>query len=76
MTSKTYLCLGNPENPKDGQLELDLIAYREKGEQTKYLSLSFSQPDEGGESNSVSVRLNEESFNSIKEFFKQLDWNS
>jgi hypothetical protein len=76
MSSKTYLCLGSPENPEAGLLELDLVVFREKGEQTRYLNLSFAQPDENGVMKSVSVNLNEESFNNIREFFKQLDWNS
>lgn len=76
MSSKTYLCLGSAENPSAGSLELDLVVFREKGEQTRYLNLSFAQPDENNETKSVSINLNEESFNTIREFFKQLDWNS
>jgi hypothetical protein len=76
MASTTYLCLGSPENPSAGLLELDLVVFREKGEQTRYLHLSFAQPDENNNMKSVSVNLNEESFKTIQEFFKQLDWNS
>ncbi len=76
MSSKTYLALGDPSNPSSGVLELDLVVFREKGEQTRYLSITFSQKDEKGEPASVSINLNEESFNSIREYFKNLDWNS
>ena len=76
MVSKTYLCLGDPENTSSGTLELDLVAYREKGEQTRYLSVTFGQKDDQGEPASVSINLNEESFNTIREYFKNLDWNS
>ena len=34
----TYLCLSNPEGQK---LEIDLITFREKGQQIKYLSINF-----------------------------------
>lgn len=76
MASKTYLSLGDPANPKSGMLELDLVVFREKGEQTRYLSVTFSQKDGDNEPASVSINLNEESFNSIREYFKNLDWNS
>ena len=76
MGSTTYMCLGNKENPDAGILELDLVVFREKGEQTRYLSISFAQPDEKGNMKSVSINLNEESFQNVKKFFEQLDWQS
>jgi len=76
MSSKTYLALGDAANPTSGTLELDLIVFREKGEQTRYLNVTFGQKDEAGQQSSVSISLNEESFNSIKEYFKNLEWNS
>ena len=76
MASKTYIALGDATNPESGKLELDLIVFREKGEQTRYLNVSFTQKDEGGQPSTVAISLNEESFNSIREFFKDLEWNS
>lgn len=76
MSSKTYLCLGDQSNPASGTLELDLVVFREKGEQTRCLNITFGQKNGNNEPSSVSISLNEESFNSIKEYFKNLDWNS
>jgi len=50
---------------------VDLITFREKGKQVKYLSVSFIDSKES----TVSLSLDEESFNTLKSFFKQLDWN-
>ena len=72
MANKTYLALGDAANPNSGTLEFDLIVFREKGEQTRYLNVTFGEKDQ----NPTSISLNEESFNSIKEYFKNLDWNS
>lgn len=76
MASKTYLCLGDPENPTSGTLEFDLVVFREKGEQTRNLTITFGQKDQSGEPAEVSIKLNEESFNVIREYFKNLEWNS
>jgi len=35
---QTYICLSNEDNTK---FEVDLITFREKGKQVKYLSVSF-----------------------------------
>lgn len=76
MSAKTYLALGDANNPSSGTLEFDLIVFREKGEQTRYLNVTFGQKDGNNEPSTVSISLNEESFNSIREYFKNLDWNS
>lgn len=65
---QTYICLNSEDKSK---FEVDLITYREKGQQVKYLSVSFTDANE----NTASLSLNEESFDNIKLFFKQLDWN-
>ena len=65
---QTYICLDSEDNSK---FEVDLITYREKGQQVKYLSVSFTDANK----NTASLSLNQESFNDIKLFFKQLDWN-
>lgn len=70
----TYIRLGNEEA---GELEIDLISYRQKGEQVKYMSLSFSGKNpKNSEAQESSVSLDEETFYALKKFFLQLDWNS
>lgn len=71
----TYLCVGN-EN--DGQLEIDLVQFREKNVSMRYLSLTFSGINhKTGQLQSAFINIdNEEAFNTIKEFFLQLDWKS
>lgn len=66
------------EDEAGGNLEVDLITFREKGMETRYLSILFS---------GVDVRQNppvpqqaylniesREEFESLKSFFTQLDW--
>lgn len=71
----TYLCIGN-EN--DGQLEIDLVQFREKNVSMRYLSLTFSGVNhKTGQLQSAFINIdNEEAFNTIKDFFLQLDWKS
>lgn len=72
---ETYFCF---EDVDAGNLEIDLITFREKGVETRYLSLLFSGLD---------VRQNppiqqeaylniesKEEFERIKAFFAQLEW--
>ena len=72
---QTYFCY---QDEQGGNLEIDLITFREKGIETRYLSLLFSGQD---------VRQNppvpqeaflniesKEEFERIKEFFAQLNW--
>lgn len=74
-TPSTYLCIGNE---KDGQLEIDLIQFREKNVSMRYLAFTFSGVNpKSGEMQSAFINIdNEEAFNSIKSFFNQLDWKS
>lgn len=71
----TYLCIGDQEN---GQLEIDLIQFREKNVSMRYLSLTFSGVNpKTGQIQSAFINIdNEEAFDVIKKFFHQLDWNS
>ena len=71
----TYICIGN-EN--DGQLEVDLVQFREKNVSMRYLSFTFSGVNpKTGQLQSAFINIdNEEAFNTIREFFLQLDWNS
>lgn len=61
---KTYLGLGNDEA---GNIEFDLVSHREKGELIRYLSISI---------NDKKINIDEDAFNSIKQFFQQLEWES
>jgi len=67
MEQTTYICLSNEKGDK---LEADLVTFREKGQQVKYFAITFTNP----ENKESSITLDQESFNSLKEFFTQLDW--
>lgn len=71
----TYLCIGNQN---DGQLEIDLVQFREKNVSMRYLSFTFSgiNPKTGQIQSAFLNVDNEEAFILIKEFFSQLEWNS
>ena len=71
----TYLCIGNQN---DGQLEIDLVQFREKNVSMRYLSFTFSGVNpKTGQIQSAFLNVdNEEAFILIKEFFSQLEWNS
>jgi hypothetical protein len=69
------------EKDEDGQpvsvLEVDLVISREKGTETRKLSMNFTGIDfEKKEMIEKSVNLDRESFEILKKFFTQLDWNS
>ena len=66
--TETYICLNSEDGSK---FEVDLITYREKGQQVKYLAVSFTDAKQS----TATISLNQESFDNIKTFFKQLDWN-
>ncbi len=65
----TYLSLKNEDNI---QLEFDLISFREKGKQVKFLSINIKQ---GEEDEGKLINLDEDGFNRIQEFFKNLKWD-
>lgn len=68
----TYISLNTSEGVN---FEVDLVTFREKGEQTKYLSIGFM--DETQSPPFIFSRsLDQESFNTLKNFFSQLDWNN
>lgn len=71
----TYLCIGNEQ---DGQLEIDLVQFREKNVSMRYLSFTFSGVNpKTGQMQSAFINIdNHEAFEKIKEFFLQLHWNS
>ena len=58
-------------------LEVDLIISREKGKETRRLAMNFAGIDvENQQMIEKSVNINRESFEQLKNFFSNLDWNS
>ena len=58
-------------------LEVDLIISREKGKETRRLAMNFAGIDvENQQMIEKSVNINRESFEQLKSFFSNLDWNS
>ena len=78
--NKTYIeIIAEKEN--QGQplsvLEVDLIISREKGRETRRLSMNFAGIDmEKKEMVEKSINIDRESFEQLKQFFSNLDWNS
>lgn len=70
----TYIKVGSEE----ASLEFDLITFREKGQEARYLSVSFAGIDitkEPPVAQEAFVNIDEEGFKKIKKFFEQLEWN-
>lgn len=58
-------------------LEVDLVISREKGKETRKLSLSFAGIDlDKKEMIEKSVNIDKDNFEKLKDFFCNLDWNS
>lgn len=58
-------------------LEVDLIISREKGKENRRLTMNFAEIDEASKQIvEKSVNIDRGSFNELKEFFSNLDWNS
>jgi len=70
--NKTYMCLQN----EGGMVEIDLVTFREKGELTKFLSIGLLTKNKQNEGQELSMNFNEESFDLLKKFFQELEWNS
>ena len=78
--NKTYIEIF-AEKDSQGQplsvLEVDLIISREKGRETRRLSMNFAGIDmEKKEMVEKSINIDRESFEQLKQFFSNLDWNS
>lgn len=76
--TNTYLRLEtrNGDNQVSGVIEIDLISFREKGQESRYLSINtIGSNPEGHQSNtSISIE-NEEDFNKFKKFISNINWN-
>jgi len=72
---QTYLAIGDVESTL---LEVDLVTFREKNQEMRYLGLAFTGTNpKSGEPQEAFINIdNEEAFNIIKNFFAQLEWNS
>lgn len=72
---QTYLAIGDPES---SMLEVDLVTFREKNQEMRYLGLSFTGNNpKTNEPQEAFINIdNEEAFIIIKKFFAQLEWNS
>jgi hypothetical protein len=72
----TYLSVGAPAG---GYVEFDLMSYRQKGNEVRYLSLQvrgFSMDDDskGKETNAYITITDKDDFERIKSFFTALKW--
>jgi hypothetical protein len=59
-----------------GIIEVDLISFRERGQESRYLSVNTEGADEEGNRSTTSININNEAdFNKFKKFISQLNWN-
>lgn len=76
--TKTYIRLEtkNPEGQVSGVLEIDLISFRERGQESRYLSINtVGAGQDGGQSDTTISIDNEADFNRFKDFISKLNWN-
>lgn len=69
----TYLKVGD----ETSSLEFDLVTFRQKGKEERYLAISFlgyNINKEPVEIQEAFINIGEEDFNKIKDFFKNLEW--
>jgi hypothetical protein len=74
---QTYFCLATEEEDTTTSLEFDLVTARSKGEEIRYLAISFMEKNSNNPENSSaqkSVTIDESGFNELKKFFQQLEW--
>lgn len=75
---KTYIKLETKDSGGQvtGVIEIDLISYREKGEESRYLSVSTVGSDQSREPSNTFISIdNETDFNRLKVFISDLNWN-
>lgn len=76
--TKTYFRMEtkNAEGQISGILEIDLISFREKGEESRYVKiLSVGAGEDGNQSDTNLSIDNEGDFNRFKKFVSELNWN-
>jgi len=74
----TYIRLETKNN--DGQvsgiLEIDLISFRERGVESRFLQVNSVGASQNGQEGDVTIAIdNEADFNKFKEFISNLNWN-
>ena len=65
-------------NGEGSVLEFDLVTFRQKGEEAKYLSVYLTGADitkDPPVEQEAFVSLNEDGFKKLKSFFAQLEWD-
>ena len=76
--TKTYMRLEskNGEGQLLSLLEIDLIAFRERGLESRYLSLNTIGANSEGTQSDTTISIdNEADFNEFKDFISKLNWN-
>lgn len=74
----TYLKLDitNPEGQVSGILEIDLISFRERGMESRYLSINAVGSGQDGNQSQTTIAIqSEEDFKRFKAFISRLNWN-
>lgn len=78
LETNTYIKLEtkNPQGQVSGVLEIDLISFRERGQESRYLSINVvGAGQDGGQSDTTISIDNEIDFIKFKEFVSKLNWN-
>jgi hypothetical protein len=66
----------NADGQVSGIIEVDLISFRERGQESRFLSVNTEGADGEGNSSKTSINIdNEADFNKFKQFISQLNWN-
>jgi len=76
--SNTFIRLEtkNPEGQISGIIEVDLISFRERGQESRFLQVHTTGADSEGNESTTAINIdNEEDFNKFKKFISQLNWN-
>ena len=76
--TKTYIRLEtkNSQGELSGVLEIDLISFRERGQESRYLSINTIGAGNSGEQSDTTLSIdNELDFNRFKKFISDLNWN-
>lgn len=76
--TKTYIRLEtkNPEGEVSGVLEIDLISFRERGQESRYLSINTVGAGQDGNQTDTTISIdNEADFKRFKDFISNLNWN-
>ena len=76
--TNTYIRLEtkNPDGQVSGVLEIDLISFRERGQESRYLSINAVGAGKDGNQSDTTISIdNEADFKRFKEFVSKLNWN-